>query len=123
MDQAAVFNEITQRNALRRATGLPILDVRAEYARQVSLAREREFRTFLEEHAEEREAIRGQVLSEYRERFGPGFGSSMGGRWAVGEMTRKRFAAYMEIKFGAVRQKTGAGTNMVIYGAALKDEA
>jgi hypothetical protein len=51
-----------------------MLDVAAEYAHEVSIAGHREYRATCEEHAEEREAIRQQVLAEYRSRLGPRFG-------------------------------------------------
>jgi hypothetical protein len=34
---------------------------------------------------------------------GGNFGPSMGGRWAVGELTRKRFKAFMELNYGTLR--------------------
>ena len=39
MDRAAIFTEITRRNALRREAGLPLLDVRQEFAHGVAVAR------------------------------------------------------------------------------------
>jgi hypothetical protein len=72
----------------------------AEYAHQVSVAQQREYRAACDEHADEREAIRRQVLAEYRAKYGPDFGNSMGGRWAIGHRTLVRFTAYMAERYG-----------------------
>ena len=77
-----------------------MLDLRAEYARQVWIGRREEYWAACDEHADEREAIRREVLAEYRERQGPDFPSTSGGYWAVGFKTNRRFAAYMELKYG-----------------------
>jgi hypothetical protein len=37
MDRAAIFAEVTRRDALRRANFVPPIDVRAEFVRQVAL--------------------------------------------------------------------------------------
>ena len=123
MDRSAIFSETTRRNALRRSHGLPLLDVRAEYDHAVAVAAERDYQGLCDEHADEREVIRQQVLAEYRERFGPNFGHSMGGRWAVGEMTRKRFAAFMANKYRASQSTTPVSRNSVTYGEARKEAA
>jgi hypothetical protein len=100
MDKAAIFTDLTRRNALRKAHGLPLLDLRTEYVHQVWIGRREEYWTACDEHADEREAIRRQVLAEYRERYGPNFPSTTGGHWAVGLRTSKRFAAFMELEYG-----------------------
>ena len=64
MDKASIFTELTQRNALRKAAGL--LDIPTEYAREVSVAEWQDYRRRWDEHAEEREVIRGVVLAELR---------------------------------------------------------
>ena len=43
MDKAAIFTDLTCRNALRKANGLPLLDLRAEYAHQIWIAKRREY--------------------------------------------------------------------------------
>jgi hypothetical protein len=100
MDKAAIFTDLTRRNALRKANGLPLLDLRTEYAHQMWLARRQEYCTACEEHADEREAIRCQVLAEFRAKYGADFPGTSGGHWAVGLRTSKRFAAYMELRSG-----------------------
>jgi hypothetical protein len=116
MDRAAIFADVTRRNALRRANGLPPLEIRTEYEHQVAVAAQADFRAFCDRHAGEREAIRQAVLSELRVRYGADFGNTMGGRWAIGEFTRRRFKALMEIKQGAIREQTEPTRNLVIYG-------
>jgi hypothetical protein len=121
MDKAAIFAEVTKRNALRRANFLPPLDVRAECAHQVAVAAQRDHQALYDEHADEREVIRQEVLTELRARHGVDFGHTMGGRWAVGEMTRKRFAARMARRYGMVAPEgTNSARNKVIYGEVKK---
>ncbi len=121
MDKSAIFSELTKRNALRQAHGLPSLDVRAEYDHAVAAAAEGDFQALCDAHAADREAIREEVLAEYRERFGPAFGYTMGGRWAVGEMARKRFAAFMADRYRMARPMTHVARNSVTYGEARED--
>jgi hypothetical protein len=119
MDKAAIFTEATGRNALRRAHGLPLLNVRAEYDHAVAVAAQRDYQALCDEHADEREVIRQEVLAEFRGRFGPGFGQTMGGRWAIGEVTRRRFCAHMEGH--GISAPDSAARNEVTYGKRVKD--
>jgi hypothetical protein len=100
MNTDAILADIGTRNALRRAHGLPLLDVPAEYAHQVLVAQQRDYRVACDEHAAERDAIRRQVLTEYRAKYGPNFGGSMGGRWAIGHVTLMRFTEHMVERYG-----------------------
>ena len=88
MDKAALFTDLTRRNALRKANGLPLLDLRTEYAHQVWIGRRDEYWTACDDHADDREDIhRGSrgVSGEY----GPNFPSTSGGHWAVGLRTKQ----------------------------------
>jgi hypothetical protein len=100
VDTAAILSVIASRNALRQTHGLPLLDVPAEYARQVSVAQRRQYYAACDEHADERDAIRREVLMEYRAKYGADFGASMGGRWAIGHTTLMRFTTYMAEQHG-----------------------
>ena len=53
-----------------------------------------------DDHADEREAIRREVLMEDPAKYGADFGASMGGRWAIGHTTLTRFAKYMAEQHG-----------------------
>jgi hypothetical protein len=66
MDRAAIFSAVIKRNALRRANGLPPLDVRSEYIRQVELAKQRDYQTLFEYRPADREVIRQPVLMGLR---------------------------------------------------------
>ena len=79
---------------------MPLLDLRVEYNHIIFVAQEREYRVICDQHAEEREAIREQVLAELRAKHGPSFGGSLGGRWAVGLETQERFEAHMARQYG-----------------------
>jgi hypothetical protein len=116
MDRAAIFAETTRRNALRRASGLPLLNIRVEFEHQVALAELQQYRAACDLYAEEKATIRQQVLAEFREKHGADFGHSMGGRWAVGEATRKRFDAAMAVKLGAAPESPAGARNKIVYG-------
>jgi hypothetical protein len=120
MDKAAIFTAILRRNKLRRENGLPTIDVRAEYVHEVAVAKQRDYHARCDEHAADREIIRKQVLAELRAQHGPGFGHTMGGRWAVGELTRKRFAAWMAIQFGVTLEHDGPTKNTITYGESKR---
>ena len=96
MDETAILDEISRRNALREAHGLPLLDVSAEFGRLVSIERQREYHLACAEHADEYEAIRLQVLTEHSANFT----NNIGGRWAIGHQTRLRFTAYIAERYG-----------------------
>ncbi len=121
IDKAAIFHAITKRNALRRTHGLPPLDVAAEYRHEVLIAKQREHQARCDAHADDREAIRQEVLAELRAQHGASFGLSIGGRWAVGLLTRKRFEALMEMKYGARMEGPRWPRNAIIYGASTPD--
>jgi hypothetical protein len=88
LDKAALFTELTQRNALRRKAQLPLLDLPTEYARMVRLAQQ----TALYEQHYDR--VRAAVLAELRQRKGPDFDEtrSAGARWLINAMVQKRMA-------------------------------
>jgi hypothetical protein len=121
MDKAAIFADVTRRNALRRANKLPPLDIRAEYDHQVAVAKQRDYQAFCDRHADEREAIRLEVLAELRLQNGPDFGTGMGGRWMVGRLTHQRFVAHIAEQYGVHPGR--AGRNEVKYGGASKKDA
>jgi hypothetical protein len=108
MDKGTIFHDITRRNALRRAHGLPLLNIRDEYAREVAVAGQRDYQARCDKHAADREAIRQEVLAELRTQHGADFGQTMGGRWAIGAMTHRRFTAFMAAQHGAVPEPAGA---------------
>jgi hypothetical protein len=118
-DRAEIFTLVTKRNALRTANGLPPLDIRAEYAHQVAIAKQRAYQSFCDRHADEREAIRQEVLAELRLEHGPDFGTGMGGRWMVGRLTNQRFTAHILAKYGV--HPEGGARNPIIYGEASMD--
>ncbi len=77
VDRAEIFSTVLARQAVRRASGLPLLDIRAEYGRAVEQAA---WSAFVEQH--HAEAVQ-RVLAEQTARD-PGFGQkSWGGRMAV----------------------------------------
>ena len=118
MDKAAIFTDLTRRNALRKANGLPLLDVHAEYPYEIFVARQRAYRVACDAHADERDAIRHQVLVEYQDKYGPRFGRTTGGRLAVGQLAQKRFETLMAEKYSVIAPDRTAGRHAATtYGA------
>jgi hypothetical protein len=62
VDRAAIFAELTKRNAVRREAKLPLLDLHDEFEYAVSLALWDEA---WEQHADELRRIRAEVAAEY----------------------------------------------------------
>lgn len=116
MDRATIFTALTRRNALRVANGLPRLDLRVEYAHEVAVANQRDFQAFCDAYVADRDIIRQAVLAELRTKHGASFGQTMGGRWAIGALTQKRFAAFMAIQFGVPPRIDVPMKNTVAYG-------
>lgn len=86
-DRAAIFADILGRNQLRREAKLPLLDVRATYAREVEQGL---WRAHVEQH---QATVRVEVWSRYRAKHGPDWGFSAGGRWAVAAEVHKLLRA------------------------------
>src|SRR5271166_1435327 len=61
MDKGAIFSDLTRRNALRQANGLPTIDLHSKFRHEVAIAAEREFRALCARHADEREIVRNEV--------------------------------------------------------------
>jgi hypothetical protein len=120
LDKASIFTAITRRNALRLANGLPPLDVAAEYAHEVSVARQRDYRAFCELHAAEHATVRQQVLEELRETHGPDFGMKASEHWQVGVLARQRFDQLMTARYDMARPAM-TGRNGVTCGEDRND--
>ena len=80
VDKAAIFTDLTRRNALRREAKLPLLDVQAEFVHAVEVATWREA---CKEHADDIARIREQAEADFRQRHCADGGLSAGGRWAI----------------------------------------
>lgn len=115
VDKAAIFTGLTKRNALRKEAGLPLLNLRDELAHEVALAAENEFAAVAEEHAGERLMIREQVEADLRQKHGPTFGHTMGGRWAINRETNIRFKAHLLAVYN-LETPPLASKHAVIYG-------
>ncbi len=84
MDPAAIVSTAPARQAVRRVSGLPLLDVRAEYDHAVDQAR---WSAFVEKH--HAQAVE-RVLAEQTARD-PGFGQkSWGGRMGMRLLAQQR---------------------------------
>src|SRR5215212_404836 len=98
MDKAAIFTELTRRNALRREAGLPLLDLRREFDHEVALARWNEYQAVCDAHADLRAAIEAEVVEELRRRTGRDHRLSVGGSWLIAALTGQRFDAALARK-------------------------
>jgi hypothetical protein len=66
MDKAVILAQIYQRNTVRRAAGLPLLDVRKEYEKACSVPRLNKWFAFMTSKKDDMERIKAEVLAEYR---------------------------------------------------------
>src|ERR1022692_1235635 len=108
MDRAAIFTELTQRNALRREAKLPLLELRREMTLAVERAAHQAYTEECQTYDDERRRIMEDVLSKLRMTRGAGFPSSMGGRMLLRLMTDQRLQAFLEIEHG-IRKPTMTG--------------
>jgi hypothetical protein len=86
MDQqkrADLFRTLCLRNQLRKAHGLPLINVREEYERAVQIAWRNEV------YVPCRQQVRDEILAQQREKFGPHWGHSFGARWVLHAMVDK----------------------------------
>ena len=90
MDKAAILTAILRRNELRRANGLPPLNVRAEFEHDVSITQQREFRAYCEQHANERVLVDQQVLEEFCRENGPPSTHTAAQSWRLRVLGRQR---------------------------------
>lgn len=93
-DKAALFTDLTKRNALRRAAKLPLLDIKAELSRQ---AESMAWQEAVRQHEADLVDIRGKVLAELQATRGPDFDTnhSAGARWLIEATVNKRFADFL----------------------------
>ena len=75
IDRAAIFAELTRRNAIRRQAQLPLLDMRNEFHRAVEFSR---WKTVCEEHSDQ---MRSEVIAELSKAFG---GEPQSRWWTLG---------------------------------------
>jgi hypothetical protein len=82
----------------------------------VALAEWLTYRRRCDLHADEREAIRREVLAELFQKHGRDFRLSMGGRWTIGALTQRRFAALMIERYGIRPPQTNPDRHPIVYG-------
>jgi hypothetical protein len=92
VDKAAIFTELTRRNAVRRNAKLPLLDIHAEFDHAVSVALWNEG---VERFRDDMPRIKQEVLAELRENRGADFPQSVGGHWLVNFEVSRRFLALL----------------------------
>jgi hypothetical protein len=119
MDRAAIFTELTERNALRGMAKLPLLDLRTEWALAVERDAHRVYGEQCEKYEYDRRRITEDVLTELRATRGQDFPSSIGGRLLVELMSDQRFQAFLEIEH-RIRKPTRNGRHPIMYGEHRK---
>lgn len=121
VDKAAIFADLTKRNAVRRDAKLPLLDLRTEFERAVSLALWKEA---CERFDGEIPRIKQEVIAELQQSRGPEFNEyrSAGARWFIGYKVAERYYALLadhgyhrstprhQIVYGMDRPKAVDGT-------------
>ena len=113
MSKASIFEELCSRNALRRESGLPLLDMRAEYERGLRREAFAEYQRQRVEHQAEFKRIQAEVLAELQAEHGPRFGGSPSGHYAVNMRSEKRFVEYLS---GLGIQRPALPSEPVGYG-------
>jgi hypothetical protein len=119
MNRGAVFNELTRRNALRKAAKLSLLDLRTEFALAVEREAQRVYAEWCEKYEDDRKRTREDVLRELRVTRGADFPMSMGGGLLVGLMSDRQFRAFLEIEHG-IGAPTLNSRHFISYGELRK---
>ncbi len=86
IDRAAIFLNLCHRNQIRREARLPLLDLKAEYAHEVTIAEAARVRAMRQRYVPE---IKAEILADMRRRFGPDWGNCWSGRLALGALIDK----------------------------------
>lgn len=110
MNKGAIFSDLTRRNALRKANGLPTIDLHGEFRFEVAVAAAGEFRALCARHADEREIIRNEVVALRDVAV-----MTMAERWEMGREVTRLFEARVARRYG-VRLPETAARHPVIYG-------
>lgn len=84
-----IFTEITNRNALRKESSLPLLDVRAEYEKGLDINDCERFRQICEANAEMQQRVRARICAEM------GDPQSFGGIMALNIKVEREFHDYL----------------------------
>ncbi len=113
MHNAAIFHELTRRNAIRKAAQLPLLDMRKEYDKEVNLAAWEDYWAVRETYAAKEADILASVLEEMRRTLGPHFPSGWMSRLGVRLELNKRMGAFLARK-GILPPEFLGGT---VYGS------
>jgi hypothetical protein len=109
MDKSAIFSDLTRRNALRKANGLPTFDLHAAFRHEIAVATEREFRAFCARHADEREIVRNEVVASRDVTA-----MTMAEHWEMGRDITRLFEARVARRYG-VRLPETVARHPVIY--------
>lgn len=114
MDKGAIFSDLTRRNALRKANGLPTFDLHAEFRREIALAAERELRALCVRHADEREIVRNEVVTSRNVAA-----MTMAERWEMGREVTRLFEARVARRYGVRLLETVVARHPIIYHEEL----
>lgn len=93
--KSELFLEATQKNALRKEAGLPLLDIRQEIEKLKGEDYFKLYADLSQTHAATYARIRADVLAAMRAEKGPTFGLSTGGRWAVDAVAARQFRDFL----------------------------
>jgi hypothetical protein len=91
-----ILTDIQNRNGLRARASLPLLDVEAEYHRQMSVSAGAVHRAAWQTHRAEREAIRRSVIAEHRSKR-PEFPTSLMGHWLLAAKVDRIFRERLQM--------------------------
>ena len=121
MTKAEAFTQATQKNALRRESGLPLYEVRDEMDRISYGEQLIKWRDATREYAADRQRIIDEVLAEKRAEHGPDYGK--GGMHVVFHIATQRFTAFLEVRGFRFPKRPDAAGPAVVYGESIPPKA
>lgn len=99
MSEAEIREDVLARDALRRSSGLPHIDVEEEIRKAVREARDAASRKYrqkqYEAHARDRELIRQAIIAEYRATGNSTFPNGWSGHYLLNTLVEMRFAQFL----------------------------
>jgi hypothetical protein len=116
--KAAIFTDLTKRNALRRAAGVPALNFKVEYAHALAVAEWQRYQDICASNDALFRQIRTAVAEQLLREKGRDYAASTGGCWLIDAKARKQFEQALAA-IGVVKPPVPA-RNGVVYGEAQK---
>ncbi len=86
IDRAAIFLNLCSRNQMRREARLPMLDLKAEYDHEVTIAEAAQRRAIRQQYVPE---VKAEILSRMRAIHGATWPRDLGSRYYLGALVNR----------------------------------